>query len=110
MKYKEKECRCWTNYPNEAFKKKNGEWKCEQYKCVLQGDGWKRKTRCVLKEETEDTENAPESVDTEDDRKPAGVIFDYFGRKYVADSVKLKAIDSNGVCSFYGFKEVKEDE
>lgn len=51
MKYKAKECRCWVEYPNEAYQKRNGEWKCiDQYECVLQGDRWKKKTRCVLKE------------------------------------------------------------
>ena len=54
MKYKAKECRCWLDYPNEAHKKRNGEWKCvDQYRCVLKGDRWKTKTRCVLKEEGE---------------------------------------------------------
>lgn len=53
MKYKAKECRCWVGYPNEAYKKRNGEWKCiDQYKCIMQGD-WKHKTRCVLKEGAE---------------------------------------------------------
>lgn len=57
-----------------------------------------------------DGEVMDEAIERLEDCKADGVIFEYFGRKYVADSVKLKAIDSNGVCNFYGFKEVKEDE
>lgn len=49
-KYTAKECRCWSNYPNEAHKKLNGSWKCiDCYELVKQGS-WKHKTRCKLKE------------------------------------------------------------
>ena len=40
-----------------------------------------------------------------EDCKADGVVFDYFGRKYTADRVTLKTIDSKGLCSFYGFRE-----
>lgn len=50
-KYTAKECRCWANYPNSSQRKLNGSWKCvDCYKLVIQGDGYKRKTRCELKE------------------------------------------------------------
>lgn len=53
-KYTAKECRCWANYPNSSQRKLNGSWKCvDCYKLVSQGDGYKRKTRCELKEEKE---------------------------------------------------------
>ena len=50
QKYTAKECRCWSNYPNQMHKKSDGQWKCvDCYKLVKQGD-WKHKTRCKLKE------------------------------------------------------------
>lgn len=45
-----------------------------------------------------------------EDCKAEGAIFDYFGKKYTADRVTLKTIDSKGLCSFYGFKEVIQDD
>ncbi len=56
MKYKAKECSCWSKYPNPMQKKSNGKWKCvECYELVENGD-WKRKTVCKLKEENADAE------------------------------------------------------
>lgn len=53
-KYKAKECKCWSKYPNQMQKKSNGQWKCvDCYELVKQGD-WKHKTRCKLKEVTAD--------------------------------------------------------
>lgn len=50
VKYTAKECSCWSDYPNEAYKKNNGQWKCvDFYELVKEGD-WKHKTRCKLKE------------------------------------------------------------
>ena len=55
MKQKAKECRCWVDYPNKSYKKENGKWKCiDDYECIMQHDGWKKKTRCILKEENND--------------------------------------------------------
>lgn len=44
-----KECTCWIEYPNEAKKKSNGQWKCLDYECVRPLG--KFKTKCVLKEQ-----------------------------------------------------------
>lgn len=50
--YTAKECRCWSKYPNQANKKLSGAWKCvDCYELVKDGDGYKHKTRCRLKEE-----------------------------------------------------------
>lgn len=46
--YTAKECRCWCEYPNPAYKNEK-QWKCvDCYELVKQGD-WKSKTRCKLK-------------------------------------------------------------
>lgn len=50
VKYTAKECSCWSEYPNEACKKNNGQWKCvDCYELVKEGDN-RTKTRCKLKE------------------------------------------------------------
>lgn len=50
--YTAKECRCWSDYPNQANKKLNGQWKCvDCYELIKNGDGRNKKTRCKLKEE-----------------------------------------------------------
>lgn len=55
MRQKAKECRCWVNYPNKAYKKSSGKWKCiDDYQCITQYDGSKKKTRCILKEKDND--------------------------------------------------------
>ena len=52
--YTAKECRCWCPYPNKAYKKSNGQWKCvDNYELVKQGNSYHSKTRCKLKEEVE---------------------------------------------------------
>ena len=52
--YKQKDCRCWVEYPNDAYKKSNGQWKCvdcyELVKPLVRG---KSKTRCRLKDKGE---------------------------------------------------------
>lgn len=47
------QCSCYSEYPNESHKFKNGKWKCvDKYKPMK----WKRKynqqpiTKCILKE------------------------------------------------------------
>ena len=50
VKYKAKECRCWSDYPNYSQKKNNGQFKCiDCYELVKQGD-YRHKTICKLKE------------------------------------------------------------
>lgn len=47
--YTAKECSCWCDYPNQAYKKINGQWKCiDCYKQVRKRNGHYRKTKCVL--------------------------------------------------------------
>ena len=58
----------------------------------------------------EDAEVMDEVSKKLEDCKAEGVIFDHFGRKYTADRVTLKTIDSKGVCSFYGFRRIAEDD
>lgn len=50
MKYKAKECRCWSDYPNHACKKLNGQWKCLDCYELIQNGNSRKKTRCKLKE------------------------------------------------------------
>lgn len=56
----------------------------------------------------EDAAAMDEAIEKLDDCKADGVIFDYFGRKYVAEKPILKTIDRKGMCSFWGFKGVSE--
>lgn len=50
VKYIAKECRCWSDYPNQMLKKDNGQWKCvDCYELVKEGD-FRHKTRCKLKD------------------------------------------------------------
>lgn len=47
------DCSCWVHYPNDAYKKENGNWKCvDKYKCIrdLQ-EPYKAKTHCRRKNE-----------------------------------------------------------
>ena len=46
------DCSCWVNYPNKAYKKRNGEWKCvDKYECIRDREGYDRKTHCRRKNE-----------------------------------------------------------
>jgi len=56
----------------------------------------------------EDADAMDAAIEKLDDCKADGIIFDYFGRKYVAEKPILKTIDRKGMCSFWGFKGVSE--
>ena len=54
-------CECWSRYPNEAHRHKNGRWKCvERYKCIRQlveplTNYYDQKTHCVrIREDDKD--------------------------------------------------------
>ena len=50
---KARECRCWSDWPNETMKHKD-HWRCaDDYKCVRKR-GERNKTVCVLKEKGDD--------------------------------------------------------
>lgn len=44
------ECSCWSDYPNRARQKANGNWPCIYYVNIDNHIGYKRKTHCIRKD------------------------------------------------------------